>query len=332
MLFVDEVSMCSAWVLELVDVRLRVWRRDPRPCGGLALCVVGDLLQLSPVCRQPPPAPRQALYCFESPVWHALGLREVRLQHNHRQPAEAFAALCRTLRQGARLDAEARRLLAQRQRDVAPLDAVRVMVRRQAVHAHNTRRLQALPAASVRLAFPQALAGSCAELRQALARDVREGLYLPDGQQHQEFKTGARVMLIVNCRTDGGAAYVNGDRGTVLGFTCARPEPSVVAAPSLVAQAPGVALADQGEAPVVRFDRTGQGVAVHPYAFRRQLPAPVDGAPAAHAELRAWPLCLAWASTVHKVQGATVSGALHVEDRLLATFYVSRATQLAGCA
>ena len=341
-LFIDEVSMLSAWLMEMLDIRLRVWRNDNRPFGGLPTLFVADFLQLQPVYAAksiPPPHPRQQLYCFESPVWEALGIHMIQLDRIHRQQDASFAALCNHLRRGGRLSHEQRQMLRARCITGEPAeDAVRIMVKRDDVYMCNQQKLQALDAPAVTTPFPSAMMGSAQDMKASLLKDVRENLYLRYDQKYQEFRVGARVMLVVNAKTAEETKYVNGDRGTVVGF---RVRPTTTPARTLVLvedQAERLFDGDPGVVPVVRFDRTGDWIAVHPHEFERKITgrAGANGAEEVKdfATLMATPLCLAWSSTVQKVQGATISGKVHLDCTLMdfipASFYValSRATDL----
>ena len=66
-LVVDEVSMLSCKMFELLDEVGRVVRRNPKPFGGIQLVFTGDFFQLPPI----PEAgdPRTSLFCFESTRW-----------------------------------------------------------------------------------------------------------------------------------------------------------------------------------------------------------------------------------------------------------------------
>lgn len=340
-LFVDEISMCSAWLLEMLDIRLRVWRNDNRPFGGLPALFVGDAAQLAPVYAPksiPPPHPRQQLYFFESPVWEAMRIHVVQLDHIYRQQDASFAALCNHLRRGGRLNNEQRQMLRARCITGEPAeDAMRIMVKRDDVHACNQQKLNALDSPAVTTPFPSGLIGSTQDLKNSLLKDVRENLYIRYDQKVQEFRVGARVMLVVNAKTAEDAKYVNGDRGTVVGF---RARSAAASARTLVRvedRREHLYDGDPGVIPVVHFDRTDEWIAVHPHEYERKITGrKSDGTDEVKefATMMATPLCLAWSSTVQKVQGATITGKVHIDCTLMdfipASFYValSRATEL----
>ncbi|MFR9576714.1 MAG: AAA family ATPase [Rikenellaceae bacterium] len=52
LLVIDEVSMVRCDLLDAVDETLRQIRRSSRPFGGVQLLMIGDIEQLSPICRE----------------------------------------------------------------------------------------------------------------------------------------------------------------------------------------------------------------------------------------------------------------------------------------
>lgn len=69
-LIVDEVSMMSKKVLEVLDSIAKQIRFDNRPFGGMQIVFVGDFYQLPPV-GSPEDIDSQQ-FCFESPLWTQL--------------------------------------------------------------------------------------------------------------------------------------------------------------------------------------------------------------------------------------------------------------------
>jgi ATP-dependent DNA helicase PIF1 len=351
-LLIDEISMCSAWLLEMLDIRLRVWRQVNAPFGGMNILFVGDFLQLSPVYNakaKPPPHPRAQLYAFESPVWHIMNLIVVNLTHIYRQLNMEFSNLCNQLREGTTLSEENRCMLKSLNRIKPPQDAMRVMVKRDDVYKVNSKAIQDLPGEMVTIPFPMAHYGTNRDMKDSLKRDVKQNIYIPYHEHVQKFKKGARVMLIINYKCgqddernpDDQVQYVNGDRGVVVGFQLKSGPyvPSNKTLERFIGSETHLLDKDPGIVPVVRFDRTNQLVSVNPHNFERKITQrsksnPLKHDVKEHAQVLAIPLCLAWASTLQKVQGATICGKLHIDCALMnwipASFYValSRATDL----
>lgn len=64
-LFVDEISLMSAQLLDAIDCVGQLIKNSLDPFGGLRLVVSGDFLQLGPVCTRSQPT----LYAFEAEIW-----------------------------------------------------------------------------------------------------------------------------------------------------------------------------------------------------------------------------------------------------------------------
>lgn len=66
-LIVDEVSMMSYKILELIEEIARSTRKNAAPFGGMQVIFTGDFFQLPPVGTAGDPTTE--LFCFESPLW-----------------------------------------------------------------------------------------------------------------------------------------------------------------------------------------------------------------------------------------------------------------------
>ncbi|EPY22916.1 ATP-dependent DNA helicase PIF1 [Strigomonas culicis] len=310
-LIIDEIGMLPAHVFTRLDAVARHVRRelyipdDTRgaggkgqlckdlPFGGIQLIVVGDFLQLPPVAR----GDEEVQAAFASPAWAACRFRAVELRRNVRfQPnvpfltqayahmaeagadadaaalvrdTELFAQCCEDVRHGRYTLLVDTVLSACLHRALATdeMEPTVILSRRKDVEAYNQRRLRALDAADY-------------------VRYVSEDYAMHPGEQLDKdlslpevltLKVGAQVVLLAalpDC-----PAVANGSLGVVAGF---------------VAQARGPAL------PRVRF-HSGVEATV---AQTRVEVLDRDG----RVRLSRWqvPLQLAWALTVHRVQGMTL--------------------------
>ena len=125
LLIIDEISMVSFDLFELIEARLRMIRESDQPFGGLSLLVVGDLHQLPPVKDELLSHKLRSTrhdsvfffsaYCLKHPAVHLkyMELTEVkRVQRNSRKSA-ALKDLLQNLRTG-HWDDQMRDLLQQR--------------------------------------------------------------------------------------------------------------------------------------------------------------------------------------------------------------------------
>jgi len=70
LLIVDEVSMMSRYIFELLEEFARYIRRNDLPFGGLQIVFTGDMFQLPPVACSG--TEDTGAFCFESPRWNVV--------------------------------------------------------------------------------------------------------------------------------------------------------------------------------------------------------------------------------------------------------------------
>eukprot|EP00605_Chrysophyceae_sp_TOSAG23-4_P000051 GSChrysophyteH1.ASY1.ANO1.53.1 assembled CDS len=279
-LVIDEVSMLDKSLFELLDLVARTARNDESPFGGLQVVLVGDFLQLPPV----PSRYGAREFCFESDVWNSLGMGRtdetsrlrsynkngiVNLQHVIRQSDESFISLLND-------------------KKPLPEDGIvptKLYCINRDVDTENLDRLNELP-------------GECVEINAYDTWNERPSdsstkrLILDTANRSIpstiQLKIGAQVMLVRNRNSEGGAKFsstlVNGSRGVVSGF--------VQSASSF-----------GGLVPKVCFDN-GQEIVVGPVEYISRGP----GGDGQHVRMQV-PLKLAWAVTIHKSQGSTLTRA-----------------------
>ena len=276
---IDEVSMVSPALFDVLEGVARVVRGDPRPFGGIQLVAVGDFLQLPPVAKRAGGgggggggAPRFAFQakswarCFPTPAHHH------RLVRNIRQAGDGawWGVLCR-VREGAQTDADLELVNARLVRKgdpPLPPTATRVYTHNKAVDAENAARVAALPGRDTTWKAPTM--GRTAAGRDAFDRACRAPASL-------SLRTGTVVAATANV-----PPLHNGMSGVV------------------------VAAMHSPQQPYPRVDFGGEvgEVVVEPHKFTLEV----------GGEVRGWrvqvPLAPAFARTVHRVQGATVSGGM----------------------
>jgi ATP-dependent DNA helicase PIF1 len=75
-LIIDEISMMSDELLELIDQLFKKIKSNNLPFGGIQLIMVGDFHQLPPITGN---------YCFNSPIWSSLNMNKIILTELIRQ-------------------------------------------------------------------------------------------------------------------------------------------------------------------------------------------------------------------------------------------------------
>lgn len=95
-LAIDEISMISAEILEILDQVFKEIRLDDRPMGGLQMLFFGDFLQLPPISK----FNEKADFCFKSKVWNDLNLEIFELTEIYRQKDKKFSDILNNIRFG----------------------------------------------------------------------------------------------------------------------------------------------------------------------------------------------------------------------------------------
>jgi hypothetical protein len=294
LLIIDEISMVACDMVDLIDKILRHHRRKHRdkPFGGVQVVAVGDLYQLPPVIEAGELETR-ILRHYKSPFFfsaHALrGVAPVavELTQPFRHPEREFLELLRSIRERTELGSALDRLneLCWQPGFEHPEWPVAVPMRRSA-KAINEQRLQSLTGDPSR--YEGHLTGSF--LRQSRKGENRERL-VDDGNLPSpvrlELKVGARVMFT---RNDPNKRWVNGTLGTI-----SQVKPHSVQVRMDDSSTSGEVEVNPVTWEKIRFGYDDQTGTIQPQVV---------------GTFTQLPLVLAWAMTIHKLQGQTL-------DRLL---------------
>ena len=311
-LVIDEISMLDSNLFDALDFIGRGVRLCPsQPFGGLQLVVCGDFFQLPPVSL----GQWGAGFAFEAAAWQGADIRTIELRTIVRQSGDtAFINLLNPVRSGV-CSAATTAALAACHVDVKPpptdVNGCRILptklyCKNANVDAENATHLAQLPGAAVPFRAVDTVKGSpdsdnLKRLKELIEKKAVGNL---------ELKIGAQCLLTKNMPE---LRLVNGSRGVVVSFQEVRCDGFGV---------------PQGQytCPVVQFD-SGQRLAVQPSSF-------FQGGPGGALARIALPLKLAWALTVHKSQGMSLSRAeLMLSDAFAeGQVYValSRVTSLEG--
>ena len=108
-LVIDEISMVSADVMDMIDHKLRIARNKDLPFGGCQMIVFGDLYQLPPVvvgetAKQFMRDHYGTTFFFGAPGVRQGDFQTIELSHIYRQKDEHFINLLNSIRLGKRTD------------------------------------------------------------------------------------------------------------------------------------------------------------------------------------------------------------------------------------
>lgn len=297
-LVVDEVSMMSQKVFEVLDTIGKKIRKNKKPFGGIQLLFTGDFYQLPPVFKSGKLTEKEltedekmeSRFCFQSPRWLETFPWEnhVSLAKIFRQTDVIYQKILNQLRKGELKKSSYNILLKHIGKEIPEINGVKFKptqlfpTRNQAKMVnfiemsnldgeekeYNIKRrynLEMKPEEKIKqMGFTQE------QMDRELA--YLEGNLMCDAVL--TLKVGAQVMCVVNIRITNGDMICNGSQGIVTAFE------------------PGTGL------PVVRFYRGGIEMTMEPNVW------PSNNIPG--IGVSQVPLIQAWALTIHKSQGATL--------------------------
>lgn len=274
LLIIDEISMLGAHTLSILDQLARTFREAGKPFGGIQVLFTGDFLQLPPIDDE---------FAFTSPVWETLSLEIIYLTRMYRSVDPVLTALLTRVRISSPL----------------PEDHVALFGRVQAYKRYQDRLSREEELSDEKkddgkkdwAILPTFLYSRRVDVsdknREELDKNPNpERSFSPrflDAKKAVIFKPseplalkmGAQVMLTINLDVEAG--LVNGSRGVVVGMTD---------------DAITVRFLDGREMPLERYQYTVEE----------------DGKVAYYVEQ--FPLILAYALSIHKVQGCTLDYAV----------------------
>jgi len=230
-LIIDEISMISGELFDLIDKIARTVRKNSLPFGGVQLVLSGDFLQLPPVSRL-----GTASFAFESKAWGQADIEVVELTEVYRQRDESFVKLLYQLRFGV-LSSSSLSLLQERLNPSIPDDATMLHARRDGAARDNKRKLDEIEAELYEFTAEDEMTPKNRRFFERLVKQCQ-------AQQKLQLKVGAKVVLLKKIND----SLPNGTLGRIVDFQVVGEE--------------GVAY------PVVRFgDRRKSQHLIEPVAF-----------------------------------------------------------------
>jgi len=314
-LVLDEVSMLSKKIFELLDEIARRVRRNSLPFGGIQVVFAGDFFQLPPIGTDGDPD--SELFCFETPLWNSVFKPEniIELTTMFRQKDPLYIDILSQIRRGY-LEEDKRELLKQyvgRKYDPSENSGCYLTklfaIRSKTDYVNNNMFSQLKEKEYV---YEVSVKKDCytyldstkpiesAVLRSCSQMTAKEVEYETDAMinsmpcsQVVRLKKGAAVMCTVNIDMERGIC--NGSQGIILDMV-----EMPIAQKNNGSGGGGGGGGSGGTAhyPVVKF-ANGLVMTIQPHFWQSEnIPTICVGQ---------IPLCLAWALTIHKMQGATLS-------------------------
>jgi len=293
-LVIDEVSMLSAKLFEMLNSIGKAIRKNEYPFGGIQLLLFGDFYQLPPVGEKDDPKSQK--FCFESEEWNTIFTKDCQIQlvKIFRQKDQDYTTILNQIRQGkiTRSSIELLHGYVGRNVDSSLItQPTKLFPTRKKVDSINNIRLQELNGDEkiFTMNTVENFAPSCIASRDAIKnKDIQMNLEFISKNlicdKEIKLKIGAQVMCIINIMSDVHSEsdknkeiiLCNGSQGIITGFC------------------------DISGYPIVKYNNGIKRI-MSPHVWV------CDKYP--EIGISQIPLILAWALTIHKSQGATLDAA-----------------------
>jgi ATP-dependent DNA helicase PIF1 len=274
-LVIDEVSMLTGVMLDTLNAIAKIIRKNELPFGGIQLLLFGDLYQL-------PPINKTEGFVFDGQSWKECIEFVFNLKKIIRQTDTDWQRVLNKVRRG-HFDKDCEeKILPRVINDLSIFDSWEIKptilyCRKMDVDTINNQELLRLnkPLKIIRVRTDILPVADKIPKREKDGSDALDKV-LPYNTE-LKLSIGAQVMLLINLDVSRG--LINGSRGVIMGF---------VDSPD-------------GMVPMVKF-KNGEILPIEYYTWRHKA---YKGVSKKHV-----PLKLAWACTIHKIQGQTLDSLL----------------------
>lgn len=285
-LVIDEVSMMSKKIFDLLDMLGRKLRNQPdKPFGGIQLVFSGDFFQLPPVGKKEDED--SCRFCFESENWKSTFDYEIELKTIFRQSDALYAKILNQIRVGRitkKSFAELQKYINRTQPKEQIVRPTLLYPTKKFVEKLNKTSLEGLKTQEknydLRVVSPvlMELTSEQKQIASNFTEQEREKettmlINSFNGEQNLILKEGAQVMCVVNLDMEGPISICNGSQGIIKEF-------------------------DKVDGyPIVLFNN-GIERKITTHIWKSETIPDVA--------IEQVPLILAWALTIHKSQGTTL--------------------------
>jgi ATP-dependent DNA helicase PIF1 len=288
-LVVDEVSMLSLKLFNMLNDIGKAVRGNQKPFGGIQLIFSGDFYQLPPVGDYLEPDTQR--FCFESDDWNSVFHRDhqIELKKIFRQTDEIYSTILNQIREGKIRKKSNDLLLEYVGRELDPnliVEPTKLYPTKNKVEQINIMRMMALHGDEkdykIKYLKDLEMTKGEKEIRsQFNNNDIQLELDFLAGnlmcEKDMKVKIGAQVMCIINIKSELGDILIcNGSQGIVKEFC----------------QVTGC--------PKVKYNNDIEMVMSRHVWASEKIPG---------VGVSQVPLILSWALTIHKSQGATLDAA-----------------------
>jgi ATP-dependent DNA helicase PIF1 len=287
-LIVDEVSMMSKKMIMVLEEMARKARNSIKVFGGIQVVFCGDFYQLPPVCKD---KSDNSKFCFEANIWSTIFPldQQIQLTHIFRQKDKAYLELLSQVREGT-ISAKNIKILKERMHVATPKGITQLSPIKSRVNSINDARFKALASdehecvmtieyntykyiRSGKSIEPELLRKGKSLTPAQKEMAVNKLLTNSKGEKVMVLKVGSFVMCTANIDMENGIC--NGAQGTIIDFI--------------------------ENSPVIKFNN-GITKTLSKHCWQSSDYPTIS--------ITQYPLQLAWAITIHKMQGATLESAV----------------------
>ncbi len=277
-LIVDEASMVTPNIVDVIDILLRRYRKNDEPFGGVSVVFVGDLLQLPPVVSTHEERiyfseryPTQFFYSAD--VFLRTEIIPINLTRVRRQEDNDFIEALGFVREGVDTGRAVSYFNTNCLKSHADLDnPMWLVATNAAAHSINAKKLAGL-------------AGDTKTYKADVTGDAPASKWRLPVPEVLELKVGAKVVFLRNNKQKG---WINGDTGVVVSIG--------------------------SDTLLVRHDSGGEALEVERMGWERyQYTYDEENKKIDKEEIgrfSQFPVSLGWAVTIHKSQGMTLESAV----------------------
>jgi ATP-dependent DNA helicase PIF1 len=208
-LVIDEISMMSKSLFELIDQISKRLRKNNKIFGGIQLICSGDFHQLPPIEEE---------FCFESPLWDKTFKKQLVFKENYRQKGDLeYQQVLNEIREG-KISPESCKLLIECTKKEEPEDIKPTVLYPTKKFADQINSFELITLDTEQQTYiksytPEVTSGPIKD-----ELEKQKGMY----DDKLILKVGCQVMCIANLSQEEG--IVNGSQGIITGFVNGFPE------------------------------------------------------------------------------------------------------------
>ena len=272
-LVIDEISMLGGSYFDMLNASFKIIRKNNKPFGGMVVIVTGDFYQLSPI---------NDTYVFETETWREMEFHNIHLETVYRFTDDVYRDMLGRIRTGKHTAEDNvelfKRVKAYTELDIESMEIKPTFLTSKRIDVEDENRKELQKNQNELVIYPaiddykeENKEENNKENNKENAFDILS-LVAP---KNLELKVGSQVMLLVNKSVEEG--LTNGARGVVIKL--------------------------ESDYVYVKF-MSGETIPFERHIF----PFEKDGK--VIATRSQFPFCLAYALTIHKIQGSTLDLAI----------------------